>query len=241
MRTFKRLILLLLVLAIAGLIAVQWWVRSSGGISSFEQRIKASTGLEPKIGAVQLRWNLNVLATDLALILKNGENEDQVLFEAPAVTLSGHCRGRVIRVSRPAIKAVQSRRGEWVPSQLKDFVDSDAFLKSLLALSSLIDENFEITDAVFVMQGSDGREVVSYSGMNWYHAPAHLKGRLGLMHNIFSLQCVDGQPLPLAYEWLSDSRGTYFLSSSDDAVQADASLEETAEPSIPAEEELNAE
>lgn len=230
MRTFKRLILLLLLLAVAGLIASQWWVRSAAGVSSIERRIKASTGLEAEVGAVRLGWNLDFLITDLTLILKDAEADDHVLLEAPAVSFSGRCHRRMIRVSRPIIKAVQSRRGEWAPSQLKDFAGRDEAFNALLSASASVKRAFEITDAVLVMQGADGGEIVSFSGINWYHAPARLKGRPDLMHNVFSLQCIDGAQVTMASEWLSDRQGTYFLSVSD-ALLAATLPAEVSEPS----------
>lgn len=239
MRTFKQLFLLLLLLAVAGLIGIQWWVRSSAGVSSIERRIKALTGLETTIGSVRLGWNLDFLVTDLALILKDSERGDQVLLEAPAVSVSGRCNKRVIRLSRPVAKAVQSQRGEWAPSILKGFADRDAFFEALLALSASLKRAFEVTDAVLVMQGADGSEIASYSGVNWYHAPARLKGRLGLMHNVFSLQCVDGKPEAMASEWLSDGQGTYFISAPDAVPVAKPSvLEQVAV--LPSEEVVEA-
>jgi len=236
MRTLKRLFLLLLLLAVASLIAAQWWVRSAAGVSSVERRIKAATGLETEIESVRLGWNFDFLVTDLALILKDAEHGDQVLLEAPAVAALGRCDKRIIRVSRPVIKAVQSQRGEWSPSQLKSFADRDGAFKALLSLSASVTRAFEITDAVFVMQGADGRDVVSFSGINWYHAPARLKGRPGLMHNVFSLQCIDGEPEPMAFEWLSDSRGTYFLSGPEAVVQTHVPAEKPVEASVAEEE-----
>lgn len=211
MRTFKRLILFLILLAVLGVVCAHLLVRSSVGVSCIENRIKASTGLDAQVASVRLSLGMGLMISDLCLSLKDETNGVQKVLMAPVVEVFGPCHEGGIRMSRPVFRAVQSSLGNWMPSQLKDFVDSRSFWSSLSKLGGTLDRSFEIKDAAIVLTDSTGKDLTTYSGLSWYHAPAQVKGHPGLMHDVVSLQCINGEQVELSGEWLSDGDGMYFI------------------------------
>ncbi len=211
MRTFKRFILFLILLVFLGVLCVHWVARSSAGVSFVENRIKAATGYEATIKSVRLGVGFGLMVSDLHLILKGEDDTEKKVLVVPVVEVSGLCHKSKIRLSRPVFTAFQSSLGNWTPSRLKDFVDSRIFWSSLATLGGKIDRSFEITDGAIVMKDAAGKELTTYSGLSWYHAPAKIKGHLGLQHDVVSLQCIKGQQVKLSGEWLSDGNGMYFI------------------------------
>lgn len=242
MRTFKRLVLFLIFLTLLGVICAHVLVRSSVGVSCIENRIKATTGLDAQVTSVRLGLGLGLMISDLRLSLNDETNGVQNVLMAPVVEVYGPCHGGGVRMSRPVFTAVQSSRGSWMPSQLKDFVDSHSFWSSLSKLGATLDRSFEIKDAAIVLKDSAGKDQATYSGLSWYHAPAQVKGHPGLMHDVVSLQCINGEQVELSGEWLSDGNGMYFIgpvpvemiSEEDGAADIEA---EAAEPVMAAEVE----
>ncbi len=211
MRTFKRLILFLFLLAVIGVLCAHWLAHSSAGVACVENRIKASTGFEAKVKSVHLGMSLRLIISDLRLTLKDETDIEKNVLVVPVVEVSGLCHRRKISLSRPVFTAFQSPLGHWTPSQLKEFVDSSSFWNSLSTLSGKLDRRFEITDGALVMKDSAGKELASYSGLSWYHAPAKIKGHPRLLHDVVSLQCINGQQVEFSGEWLSEGKGMYFI------------------------------
>ena len=245
MRTFKRFILFLILLAVIGVLCAHWLARSSAGVSFVENRIKAATGYEATIKSVRLGMGFGLMISDLRLTLKDEADAEKNVLVAPVVEVSGLCHKSRIRLSRPVFTAFQSPLGDWTPSHLKEFIDTRTFWSSLSALGGKIDRSFEITDGTIVMKDSSGKEVTTYSGLSWYHAPAKIKGHAGLQHDVVSLQCIKGQQVKLMGEWLSDGNGMYFIGpvpvemtcieEADDVDDADETPEETPAALAPVE------
>lgn len=239
MRTFKRLVIFLIFLAVIGLVCAHWLVRSSVGVACVENRIKAATGFEAKVKSVRLGMGLGLMISDLRLSLKDGADGEQAVLSAPVVEVYGPFHKRGIRLSRPVFTAFQSSLGNWVPSRMKDFVDNRSFWSSLSMLGGTLDRSFELTDAAIVMKDSTGKDLTTYSGLSWYHAPAVVKGHPGLQHDVVSLQCINGEQVELSGEWLSDGNGMYFIGPVPVEMTSDTSADEgaremPAEPEAPA-------
>ncbi len=211
MHTFKRLILFLILLAVIGVVCAHWLVRSSMGVSCIERRIKVATGLDAQVASVRLGLGMGLTILDLRLSLKDETDGEQTVLSTPILEVSRLGGKRGIRMARPIFTVVQSSRGNWTPSQLKDFVETSSFWSSLSKLAGMLDLRVEITDAAMVLKDSEGKELATYSGLSWYHSPVQMKGHSRMFHDVVSLQCINGEPVELSGEWLSDGMGMYFI------------------------------
>lgn len=205
MRTLRRLIFFIVLLALAGVACAHWFFRSSMGNSYIEKKIASRTGLKASVGSARLTFGLSLVMSDLRVwFVSDGDTEETVL-SVPEVAVYGHCHNRKVRMARPVITAVQAKRGDWTPSQLRIFVNEEYdFENAIVELAAQVDQSFELVDASIEMKDNTGKILMTCSGVDWSHGPAFVKGHPGMMHDKVVLQCKDGEQVEFSSEWLSD-------------------------------------
>ena len=211
MRTLRRLLLLIILLAVAGVIFAHWFVGNPSGISFIEKKIAAETGLKVTVGSAQFTPDFSLMISDLRIWFTTDDAKEITVLAAPEVTLSRKCHGYFVQLARPVFTAVKSKFGDWTPAQLRVLQDSGTFDTSIIRLAKSFEYSFEIKDASVVLKDEGGEVFATYSGLNWSHRQAFVVGHPGMMQDVVSLQCIDGEQADFAHEWLSDEKEVYPL------------------------------
>jgi hypothetical protein len=206
MRSLRRLIFFIVLLAVAGVVCAHWFVRTSMGNSCIEKHIASRTGLKASVGSARLTFGLGLVISDLRVWFVSDDDKEVTVLSVPEAAVYRHCHSRrTVRLARPVITAVQAKRGDWTPSQLRVFVkEGSTFENTLVEFAGTFSQSFELVDASVELIDNTGKVLLTCSGLDWSHGPAFIKGHPGMMHDKVALQCKDGQQVDFSGEWLFD-------------------------------------
>ncbi len=211
MRTLRVLFLIIILLAVAGVIFAHWFVGNPAGISFIENKIASETGLRASVGSARLTPVFSLVISDLRVWFTTEEAKEITVLTAPEVTLARHRGGYFTQFARPVFTGVKAKFGDWTPAQMRILQDGRPLEDSIIGLSRTLKSSFEIKDASVVLRDDNGKVLATYSGLNWAHRPAFVDGHPGLMQDVVTLQCLDGEQSDFSHEWLSDDKEVYPL------------------------------
>lgn len=260
MRKFRRLIRLLVFLAIALYVAAHLAIRTDRGRAWAEARLSEKTGLDVSAEAVRFTWGLGYRLTNVRASFRDAAGTEREIFSAPQATATCGCHGaKWLKASRAVLNVTQDSTGAWTPAFGTRFSAEDPagfFRSASTTFGSLF---FALEDATITVSPADGSSV-SYYGASWKNFPVFLHGNdkihgQFIRQGLLQVQCYvttpadgaavthSGAPIALDQNWLVVSEDLTIDLAAKPAVAAPApaSVTEPSPEVPPAKEETPAE
>jgi hypothetical protein len=193
MRTIKRLIFSLIILAVLAAVGVRWFVSTGAGAARIAKGIERKTGYKAQVSSASLTFGMNLVMSDLVLWSKSADNTTNVLLEVPEVKIfrCGKFRRRHVRLVRPVLTATKSNLGNWTPSCAYEFEKGGQIDWIATKIADNNSLTFEIVDASVFFRDERGKAIKTFSGFNWARYAVPLKKHRQMMFNALSFKFMD--------------------------------------------------
>ena len=227
MRKFRRLIRLLVFLAIALYIAAHLAIRTERGRAWAEARLSEKAGLDISAEAIRFSWGLGYRLTNVRASFRNAAGTECEVFSAPLATATRSCHGNTwLKASRAVLNVAQDATGAWTPAFGTRFSNENPEDFFRAASTTFGSSFFALEDATVSVSAADG-STVSYYGVSWKLLPVYLHGNdkirgQFLRQGLLQVQCYvatpaggiaithSGAPVALDQNWLVFNDGTTF-------------------------------
>lgn len=240
MRTIKRLLVFVIILAVAAYAGMHWFVRTNAGTAHVAKSIERQTGYNADISSAGLTWGMNLIVSDMRLWSKAANGTTNVLLVAPEAVVAGcaPCHERAVRLVRPIFTASKSELGSWTPTRAYEIAKGGRFDEVAARLVDKLEYNFELVDASVIFKDGNGDVIQTFSGLDWSRSKAKVKGHPDVRFDKVSLQFIDNSAVEFKGEWFVENGLPFGLGNSGEmlvlrSLEAEAPVAEDGQTDTP--------